>query len=272
VLDRVGLNSLLEGAALHRVRDDALHVIVGQVDPLVLGHALVLLVFEDVHIGSFRVFRVSGRGSRSHFQRLPDHPVNEFLLLVVEGVEDLRDLRVFGEGSGVNEFRVFDLFLCFGRLGFNLGRLFSVNDLETGEDDGLVVQDLDVIRTVGDPDVVDQSTWIGPGDHETDFTDRSVDDGLGLLDQLVGVDGHRANVLVLHQLLGVETLVGVVEIAVAVNAVVTSFQQHVAENIGRLAVTVHPNHGHVLAIHVLERFGCDRAPVAALEPSLGHIT
>jgi hypothetical protein len=74
-----------------------------------------------------------------------------------------------------------------------------VLQLETGEDDRLVCQRLDFTVTMLDGDVVDERTGIGARKHQADLTDDAVEDLLGLLNQLVGVDRQGRDVLVLDK-------------------------------------------------------------------------
>jgi hypothetical protein len=125
---------------------------------------------------------------------------------------------------------------------------------------------------VSDTNVVDQGTLVGSLEDETDLTDGTMKDSLHLLDEFIGVDGQTLDILVLDKSLSGLAPVSVVEVPVAVHAVVPGFQLDVSKDILRVTVTVHPNQRYLHPVHVLERFGGDGSTVGALETSLTGVS
>jgi hypothetical protein len=144
-----------------------------------------------------------------------------------------------------------------------------VLQLETGVDDRLIHVNFDLPVAMGDGDVVDQGAGIGTCQHERDLTDDAVGNPLDLLDQGVGEDRERRNVLVLHQGLRVLPLGRVVEVPVAVRALVTVLDDDVTEHVLRRGVTMRPHQRNPIAVLVLESTGLDRSAVRAAQAVLG---
>ena len=95
--------------------------------------------------------------------------------------------------------------------------------------------DVDLAVSVRDLDVVDQGARIGTRQDQGDLANDAVRDLLGLLDELIGEDRERGDVLVLHQRLRVLRLRGLVEISVAVRTLVTMLQDGVTQHVlGRM--------------------------------------
>src|SRR5207344_2016822 len=117
----------------------------------------------------------------------------------------------------------------------------SMIDFETGVDNGLIFQCDQISISVRQCDVVNQSARIGAGQNQAQFTNETVKNLLGLLCQLIGIDGKRLDVSVLHQRPGILCLIGVIEVPVGVDTVVTILENSMSENVSWFTVTMLPN-------------------------------
>src|SRR5437868_859530 len=99
--------------------------------------------------------------------------------------------------------------------------------LESGVDDRFIVENVSRTVTVRNGDVVNDSARVRSRENKADLTDDAVEDLLGPLDELVGVDRQRLDVLVLYELLSCFGLIAVVEVPVAVNTVFPGLENSV---------------------------------------------
>jgi hypothetical protein len=148
--------------------------------------------------------------------------------------------------------------------------LSSCSSWEARVDDRLVVE-LDLLVAVLENDVVDERAGIGARQDERDLADDAVHDGRRLLEETVGVDGERLDVVVLDELPGGSGLVRLVEEPVAVDAVVPVLELEVAENVLGIVVLMLPHHRDLHPVLVLERLGGDGATVGALDAELRDV-
>jgi hypothetical protein len=276
VLQRVVLHGLLEGPEALGLGEDALHRVVREDVLLPVGGVLLVLLLEEVAAhrpGSFLLVVVGrvrfGSGMLGlvlrAFQRRAHHVVDDVLLLfrhaVIDGLDGLALVLGGVRGLGVG-------------LGVGLGLLETVAavgvlEREAGVDDRLVVEGDDVAVAVREANVVDQSAGVRTGEDEADLTDHAVRHRLRLLDQLVGVDREVLDVLVLDELASGVGLLRLVEIAVAVDAVVTILEDGMTEYVLRLVMVVLPHQRDRGLVLVLEGVGQNRPPIGALQVGLG---
>src|SRR3954447_18772697 len=99
-----------------------------------------------------------------------------------------------------------------------------MNKLEARIDDCLVLQSNHVPVDMSQRNIVDKRAGIGPRQHETQLTNDAVKNLLGLLHELIGVDGKRLDIAMLHESTSVLTSVGLIEEAVRVGTIVTVFE------------------------------------------------
>src|ERR1041384_1840391 len=146
-----------------------------------------------------------------------------------------------------------------------------------GVDDRGVIEIGEVVLAVAmtETNEVDLGFGVGSRENQTHLTNDAMQNVLRsadhLLHEIVGVDRHRHDIAVLDELLGLQTLGGLVEETVSPNTISNGLQNGVTEDIRNAVVTVLPDERDAHSVHVLEGFGSDDPPVLALETSLGGV-
>jgi hypothetical protein len=136
-----------------------------------------------------------------------------------------------------------------------------VLEIEAGVDDRLVNDRLDLAIRMRDLDVVNQGAGIGTRQDKRDFADDAVRNLLGPLDERVGEDRQRLDVLMLHQRLRVLPLSRLVEEPVHVRTFGAMLQDSVPEDILGRIVTMLPDQRKPISVLPLECPMKNGAPV-----------
>ncbi len=110
-------------------------------------------------------------------------------------------------------------------------------------------------------DRINERAGIGAGQHQAHLADQAVNHVLALLLQLVGVDGKRGNISVLHQLAGILAAFCLIERAVGIDAIPAVLQQRMSQHRGGLIVPMVPHERYRLAVAILKGISHDYATV-----------
>ena len=164
-------------------------------------------------------------------------------------------------------------------LGFGLLFLRRIRMLNLGKQlDGIAGVDNALLPILGRGAVgmhdhrIDIGAGVGIGVDQTNLTDHTVQHGLRLLLQLVGVDGQSVDVTVKHKLLGVDAAVRVVEIAFNAHTAVLAVQNTITKNGIRSGMVVVPYDWNLCAILMGERILGDQAAVRTAHVCPGRPT
>ena len=216
------------------------------------------IIVENIVLHVFFLLIVFFIGDASLFQCLADHSVHDGLLLLGHRIDDILNslLAVFG---------LLGIFCHLGILLF-LSRLFGLSFTRVANDNGALIVTCDeaifAVFAMSHHEI-DIGPRICSCKDKAQLTNLAVDDILAHLLKLVGIDGQRSYIAMLHESLSRLSSFGVVERAIGINAIVTILQQGMAQNILRIVMLVIPYQGYGSAVIVLECITSDSPAIAA---------
>ena len=264
LLDAVGVSvsqdGLLQGAAGASVLEDGLDLGVGQDGELLGGSGALkhVLVSHSILscVGMGGVLNLFGLRLLRLFiygiDELTDDGVHRSLLLLGHSIEDLPESGVVLVALSIG------LRLLLGVLDvirlLHLEVLILVlkvvavrNEVQLliRVDDSL---NLIAVVTMLNGDLVDEGAGIGATEHQAHLDELTMDNVVALSANVGGVDTHRLDVAVLDHLSSGPTTIGVVEVGVGVDAVLTNLKVGVPEDVLNVAVLVLPDQRYGLPI------------------------
>ena len=139
-----------------------------------------------------------------------------------------------------------------------------MSELEPGVDDCFLAL-RDSAITVPEGDVVDKSPGVGGRENEAHLDNVAMNHIGPILRQSVRVDGHRVDVAVREEILDVLGSIGLVQITVGVDTIITVLKKGVTENIVRLVVRVLPDERDLTTVVVLEGVVSNNTAIGALQ-------
>ena len=109
---------------------------------------------------------------------------------------------------------------------------------------------LDLIATVAmlDGDLVDERARVGATEHQAHLDELAVDNVVAPSPNMGGVDTHRLDVAVLDHLSSGPATIGIVEVGVGVDAVLTNLKVGMPEDVLNVAVLVLPDQRYSLPV------------------------
>ena len=255
----VGQDGLLQGAARASILKDGLDLGVSQDWELLGGsgalkHVLVShSILSCVGMGGvldlfgLRLLRLFIYG----IDELSDDGIHRRLLLLCHPFEDLPERGVVLVALSLIGLRlllsVLDVVRLL-RLEVLILVLIAVRDevqLRIGVDDSL-----NLIATVAmlDGDLVDEGTRVGAAEHQAHLNELAVDNVVAPSPNMSSIDAHRLDVAVLDHLSSGPATIGVVEVGVGVDAVLTNLKVGMPEDVLDVAVLVLPDQRYSLPI------------------------
>ena len=255
----VGQDGLLQGAAGASVLEDGLDLGVSQDGELLGGsgalkHVLVShIILSCVGMGGvlnlfgLRLLRLFIYG----IDELSNDGVNRRLLLFGHSIEDLPEsgvilvaLSLIGLRLLLSVLNVIRLL----RLEVIILVLITVRDevqLRIGVDDSL---NLSAIVTMLDGYLVNECARVGAAEHQAHLDELAVDNVIALSANVGGVDAHRLDVAVLDHLSSGPATIGVVQMGVGVDPILSDLQVGMPEDVLDVSVLVLPDQRYGLPI------------------------
>ena len=145
-------------------------------------------------------------------------------------------------------------------------------ELSVRVDDRLREVVLNASVRVLERNIVDERPGISPGEHQRDLDDVAVNYVPTLLAQSIRIDRERIDVAVTDELPSVIARIGVVQLAVGVDAILTVLELGVAKHVLGIGMTMLPDERNVLAVVLDERVLQDSPTVTARHIVLGRVT
>jgi len=99
-----------------------------------------------------------------------------------------------------------------------------------------------------DGDLVDESTRVGAAEHQAHLNELAVDNVVAPSPDVGGVDAHRLDIAVLDHLSSGPATIGVVQMGVGVNPIVSNLKVGMPEDVFNVSVLVLPNERNSLPI------------------------
>ena len=255
----VGQDGLLQGAAGASVLEDGLDLCMSQDGELLGGsgalkhvlvsHSILSCVGMGGVLGLFglRLLRLFIYG----IDELSDDGINRRLLLLCHPFEDLPESGVILVALSLISLRLLLGVLDVVRL-LHLEVLILVLIAMRDEVQLLIRVDdsLDLIAVVAmlDGDLVDEGTRVGAAEHQAHLYELAVDNVVAPSPNVSSIDAHRLDVAVLDHLSSGPATIGVVEVGVGVDAVLTNLKVGMPEDVLDVTVLVLPDQRYSLPV------------------------
>ena len=257
----VGQDCLLQGAAGASILEDGLDLGVSQDGELLGGsgalkhvlvsHSILSCVGMGGVLGLFglRLLRLFIYG----IDELSDDGVNRRLLLLCHPFEDLPECRVILVALSLIGIRLLLSVLDVIRLLRVEVLILVLKVIAVRNEVQLLIRvddSLDLIAVVAmlDGDLVDEGTRVGAAEHQAHLDELAVDNVVAPSPNMGGVDTHRLDVAVLDHLSSGPATIGVVEVGVGVDAVLTNLQVGMPEDVLDVTVLVLPDQRYSLPV------------------------
>ena len=257
----VSQDGLLQGAAGASVLEDGLDLGVSQDGELLGGsgalkHVLVShSILSCVGMGGvlnlfgFRLLRLFIYG----IDELSNDGVNRRLLLLCHPFEDFPESGVLLVALSLIGLRLLLSVLDVIRLLHLEVLILVLKVVAVRNEVQLLISiddSLDLIAVVAmlDGDLVDEGTRVGAAEHQAHLDELTVDNVVAPSPNMGGVDTHRLDVAVLDHLSSGPATIGIVEVGVGVDAVLTNLKVGMPEDVLNVAVLVLPDQRYSLPI------------------------
>ena len=254
-------DGLLQGAAGASVLEDGLDLGVSQDGELLGGsgalkhvlvsHSILSCVGMGGVLGLFglRLLRLFIYG----IDELSDDGVNRRLLLLCHPFEDLPECRVILVALSLIGIRLLLSVLDVIRLLRVEVLVLVLKVIAVRNEVQLLIHvddSLDLIAVVAmlDGDLVDEGTRVGAAEHQAHLDELAVDNVVAPSPNMGGVDTHRLDVAVLDHLSSGPATIGIVEVGVGVDAVLTNLKVGMPEDVLDVAVLVLPDQRYSLPV------------------------
>ena len=252
-------DGLLQGAAGASVLEDGLDLGVSQDGELLGGSGALkhVLVSHSILscVGMGGVLNLFGLRLLRLFiygiDELSNDGVNRRLLLLGHSIEDLPESGVILVALSLIGLRlllsVLDVVRLL-RLEVLILVLIAVRNevqLRIGVDDSL---DLIAVVTMLDGDLVNESTRVGATEHQAHLDELAVDNVIALSTNVGGVDTHRLDVAVLDHLSSGTATIGVVQMGVGVDPILSNLKVSMPQDVLDVTVLVLPDQRYGLPV------------------------
>ena len=185
---------------------------------------------------------------------LSDDGINRRLLLLCHPFEDLPECRVILVALSLIGIRLLLSVLDVIRLLRLEVLILVIIDVVTVRDEVQLLIRVDdslnliAIVTMLDGDLVNEGTRVSAAEHQTHLNELAVDNIIAPSPNVSGVDAHRLDVAVLDHLSSGPATIGVVEVGVGVDAILTNLKVGMPEDVLDVSVLVLPDQRYSLPI------------------------
>nr|DAV71456.1 MAG TPA: hypothetical protein [Caudoviricetes sp.] len=219
-----------------------------------------------------------GRFGLTLIQSHTDKTFNKRLLLIIQTVVDLLRILVIRFRIGIVRISFFGFCGLFGRTVGSwfilflvllrificvkhfiqrifreylrrISRLVTLFDLaqEIGADRGRILKRVTIIRMTNH--IINSRLWVSPSKDQRHFTDLTMKHIGSFLDYLISGNGQRHHIAMLNDATSSLTGIGIVQIAIRIDAIITVFQQCLTDHRKRTSMIMlehQRNHGAIL--------------------------
>ena len=185
---------------------------------------------------------------------LSDDGINRRLLLLCHPFEDLPECRVILVALSLIGIRLLLSVLDVIRLLRLEVLILVIIDVVTVRDEVQLLIRVDdslnliAIVTMLDGDLVNEGTRVSAAEHQAHLNELAVDNIIAPSPNVSGVDAHRLDVAVLDHLSSGPATIGVVEVGVGVDAILTNLKVGMPEDVLDVSVLVLPDQRYSLPI------------------------
>ena len=224
----------------------------GALKHVLVSHSILSCVGMGGVLGLFglRLLRLFIYG----IDELSDDGINRRLLLLCHPFEDLPECRVILVALSLIGIRLLLSVLDVIRLLRLEVLILVIIDVVTVRDEVQLLIRVDdslnliAIVTMLDGDLVNEGTRVSAAEHQAHLNELAVDNIIAPSPNVSGVDAHRLDVAVLDHLSSGPATIGVVEVGVGVDAILTNLKVGMPEDVLDVSVLVLPDQRYSLPI------------------------